>query len=892
MGLLTEPALGWEDDGGSQEFQSQQVTNLTLANQLFHQRFKRQRPGLTKNIQATLRWRRIHELARQKQVKAQATAQILATRKAERIPPFKESWAAGARKLLPQPGMRHTPQAEEFQNIIEANLIEVRQDYMEAAHQHAKGFAGQGSSSASAAASMKSPCPVKLGPANSETISGDEGSLRMPSKNIGVTYFKARAEMALGLQVLSPQVQELHAIWQTLGLSEKLIMGLRDPDFKRQLPLDLETFQNWQMDECERAKQLLWGTWAPRTLELFRRTPPRPANGDLSAFWRCMCTLQGRHLRGLLERSIAALVDFYQQHANPLPFDNRQGNVDWAHPAAFSIDLVFREGEGRLGFRPRLEDVEMAAMAGLDVTVTSVSGIPKAGSTDGAMLQAQAARGGGSTIPVPNAGDPLVHTARSAIQAVFEANRAAPTALISLLEGHSARLNADEAGGGCHQRGLLGDHALGVVSVGQGCEQNRPGFPAQVSEAIAGGGLDAAQRALSWPAKMSILIRESNIRLTSKYKECEESLKQRRKDFMEGLGTLQVEIEKLMARSELHKRDEVCTGATALSARMQQANATATGINTEERLLGWAATKFPQLATFTSQLTPLVELWGLAVGFFDTQLAWLNAPLPTLNSVIIGQEVTSCDERLTELEKAFIPTGACPSESAQRVSLEVRAKTDQWASLQKLLAALADPSLQERHWVAIAEAVGFEVRPDESTTLRRLIEYGIQDNIAAIIQISEQAQAGAEAAAGLKEMQDYWSARSFSGLIEGDGYEGLTAASDGSLAALSAQAAEHLGRTVQLKEAAGTPRIFAGFASLQTGLEAIQTLLEQLMHVNVAKAEVAREIASHHDQVTASQAWEAAQARLNGMECMLKVAQDTETLGLLQQCIFRSADGR
>ena len=63
---------------------------------------------------------------------------------------------------------------------------------------------------------------------------------------------------------------------------------------------------------------------------------------------------------------------------------------------------------------------------------------------------------------------------------------------------------------------------------------------------------------------------------------------------------------------------------------------------------------------------------------------------------------------------------------------------------------------------------------------------------------------------------------------------GLTAASDGSLAALSAQAAEHLGRTVQLKEAAGTPRIFAGFASLQTGLEAIQTLLEQLMHVNVS----------------------------------------------------------
>lgn len=69
-------------------------------------------------------------------------------------------------------------------------------------------------------------------------------------------------------------------------------MGSRDADFRRQLPLDLDTFQNWQADECERAKQLLWGTWAPRTLELFRKNPPKPANGDLGAFWRCMCTLQ------------------------------------------------------------------------------------------------------------------------------------------------------------------------------------------------------------------------------------------------------------------------------------------------------------------------------------------------------------------------------------------------------------------------------------------------------------------------------------------------------------------------------------------------------------------------------------------------------------------------
>ncbi len=89
--------------------------------------------------------------------------------------------------------------------------------------------------------------------------------------------------------------------------------------------------------------------------------------------------------------------------------------------------------------------------------------------------------------------------------------------------------------------------------------------------------------------------------------------------------------------------------------------------------------------------------------------------------------------------QSFLPTAPSPSESAQRVCLEVRAKTDQWSGLQKLLAALADPALQERHWVAIAEAVGFEVRPDESTTLRRLIEYGIQDHIAVSSFVTESA---------------------------------------------------------------------------------------------------------------------------------------------------------
>lgn len=73
-------------------------------------------------------------------------------------------------------------------------------------------------------------------------------------------------------------------------------------------------------------------------------------------------------------------------HANPAIGQKGhalQDTVVWAQPPVFTVDLVFREGEGRLGFRPRLEDVEAAALGGLDLAVNSATGIPKAGSTDG-----------------------------------------------------------------------------------------------------------------------------------------------------------------------------------------------------------------------------------------------------------------------------------------------------------------------------------------------------------------------------------------------------------------------------------------------------------------------------------------------------------------------------
>ncbi len=52
-------------------------------------------------------------------------------------------------------------------------------------------------------------------------IDGSAGPMQTFSREVGLTFPKARSEMASSLQALSPQVLELHAIWLTLGMSEK-----------------------------------------------------------------------------------------------------------------------------------------------------------------------------------------------------------------------------------------------------------------------------------------------------------------------------------------------------------------------------------------------------------------------------------------------------------------------------------------------------------------------------------------------------------------------------------------------------------------------------------------------------------------------------------------------
>ena len=49
-----------------------------------------------------------------------------------------------------------------------------------------------------------------------------------------------------------------------------------------------------------------------------------------------------------------------------------------------------------------------------------------------------------------------------------------------------------------------------------------------------------------------------------------------------------------------------------------------------------------------------------------------------------------------------------------------------------LISAICNPGLRERHWAQMAEVVGFEIKRDEVTSLKRLIDCDIVGHLSKV----------------------------------------------------------------------------------------------------------------------------------------------------------------
>lgn len=141
---------------------------------------------------------------------------------------------------------------------------------------------------------------------------------------------------------------------------------------------------------------------------------------------------------------------------------------------------------------------------------------------------------------------------------------------------------------------------------------------------------DTAMRAYEWPRKMMDIMKEANTKANTEHKEFETQLKKRRKEFGEQLEVYQKEVESYHNKSEIVKRDQISGEVQDLAERLRLAQAEAEAINLQEKMFGWATTKYTTIPKMTSALEPYVILWSTISQFYDKFAGWMNGPFHKL----------------------------------------------------------------------------------------------------------------------------------------------------------------------------------------------------------------------------------------------------------------------
>jgi dynein heavy chain len=206
-----------------------------------------------------------------------------------------------------------------------------------------------------------------------------------------------------------------------------------------------------------------------------------------------------------------------------------------------------------------------------------------------------------------------------------------------------------------------------------------------------------------------------------------ESLQRRLKARVEKIDSdlelLQLEVAKFQSDStNLADQAEYGSLAQALQARISALEEEVADANEEQALYGWKATEFPGIAELWVGLEPYANLWIITSDFNLSIDEWMYGPFKNLEPAALEETVGEWYKKMFRLTKGF---NTAEDAHLKRIAEEMKVKLEEFKANLPVIAAICNPGMRGRHWAAMSEIVGYQIQPDEHTSLGSLLAQGI-----------------------------------------------------------------------------------------------------------------------------------------------------------------------
>ncbi|CAM4521786.1 dynein axonemal heavy chain 3 [Lepidochelys kempii] len=262
-----------------------------------------------------------------------------------------------------------------------------------------------------------------------------------------------------------------------------------------------------------------------------------------------------------------------------------------------------------------------------------------------------------------------------------------------------------------------------------------------------------------WPEQIEIIFENSRAQLFSRRDHAEVSLVKRCAQFEALLESYFKEVESYKKRDvmTIEEMKNNVEKFNELDKNLDNALVEFEAINKEEELLEREKSQFPLLQTIIVNKQPFEQLWVTAYNFHTKSEEWMNGSLQDLNSEEITEEIGNMWRTMYKLTKTFADLPG-----PRRLAENVKFKLDKFKQHLPILSIACNRGMKDRHWEQISEIVGYEIRPDESTCLLNMLEYGLSKYIEKLEPIGAAASKEYSLEKSMDKMKSEWTNISFS----------------------------------------------------------------------------------------------------------------------------------
>ncbi|KAI8910835.1 dynein heavy chain and region D6 of dynein motor-domain-containing protein, partial [Gorgonomyces haynaldii] len=238
----------------------------------------------------------------------------------------------------------------------------------------------------------------------------------------------------------------------------------------------------------------------------------------------------------------------------------------------------------------------------------------------------------------------------------------------------------------------------------------------------------------SWPLRIIPVLEHHNKIIGEAKEKSEALLKERRERFEQELEEMRVQVEELRDVGEMDEMPFYVKKAQGLTKQLVSAQDTIAGFNREEQLFGLPITTYPQRKQILNTLEPFTALYTTVVSFQKSHKRWMDGTLLDLDAAVIENELDTLKRDVYRIQGTLLHAPA-----AQSIAKQAKERIEEFSINLPLIRVVCNRGMRDRHWTKMSDIAGFEIRPDASTSLRKMIKMELDPFIEQFQEVSDSA---------------------------------------------------------------------------------------------------------------------------------------------------------